>query len=378
MRRTTIALVAPTMEILGGHAVQARALAHGLRNEGYEVLFVPINPVLPPGLRRLRRYRYVRTAVNEAWYLSSLLRLWRADVVHVFSASYWSFVLAPLPAILAAWSFGKRVVLDYHSGEAPDHLARWGLLVHPWLRLVDEIVVASEYLRAVFAQHGYQARMIPNIVNTSRFAYRERRILRPRLVSTRNLEPYYQVDNTLKAFARVRGRYPDATLTIAGYGSEEGQLRQLAGSLRMEGIRFVGRVEPDAMPQLYEEADIFLNSSVIDNQPLSVLEAFAAGLPVVSTGVGDLAALVRDCETGLIVPPGDPGAMADAVLTLLGNHERAVTMARRARQEAERHAWPHVRQEWVAVYSGNRNVQEETNQSLPPRRVPPNTPTTNR
>lgn len=374
MRPTTVALVAPTLGILGGHAIQARALAHGLRNEGYEVLFVPINPAFPLKVRWLRRYRYVRTALNEACYLPSLLRLRQADVVHVFSASYWSFVLAPLPAILVARRLGKRVVLDYHSGEAPDHLARWGVLVHPWLRLVDEIVVASEYLRGVFAQHGYRARVIPNIVDTSRFAFRERRILRPRLVSTRNLEPYYRVDNTLEAFARVQSRYPDATLTIAGYGSEEGRLRRLAGSLRADGIRFVGRVEPEAMPRLYDEADIFLNSSVLDNQPLSVLEAFAAGLPVVSTGAGDLASLVRDRETGLLVPPGDPGAMADAVLTLLGNHERAVAMTRLARREAERHAWSHVCHEWAAVYSGEGSALEDADQPLSPRRVPPKTP----
>jgi len=338
----TVALIAPSLEILGGHATQAWALTHGLRNEGHHVLFVPINPSLPPGIRRFRRYRYVRTVVNEAWYLPTLLRL--------------------RPAILVARSLGKRVVLNYHSGEAPDHLARWGPLVHPWLRLADEIVVPSEYLRAVFARHGYRTRVICNIVDISRFGYRERRILRPRLLSTRNLEPYYQVDNTVKAFARLKGRYPDATLTVAGCGSEEGRLRGLAASLGVAGIQFVGRVEPHAMPRLYDEADIFVNSSVLDNQPVSVLEAFAAGLPVVSTGVGDLATLIRDGETGLIVPSGDPEAMTGAIVRLLGDHDRASAMARRARQEAERHTWPRVRQEWLAVYSGSKNAEAASDQ----------------
>lgn len=347
-----IALIAPSLETLGGQAIQARALMHGLRNEGYEVLFVPINPGFPLGLRWLRRYRYVRTVVNEVRYLPTLLRLRQADLVHVLSASYWSFVLAPLPAILVARGFGKRLVLNYHSGEAPDHLARWGRLVHPWLRLVDEIVVPSEYLRSVFTRHGYRTRVIRNVVDTSRFVYRERRIPRPRLLSTRNLEPHYRVDNTLEAFARLRGRYPDATLTVAGYGGEEGRLRRLAASLGVEGVRFAGRVEPEAMPRLYDEADIFLNSSVVDNQPVSVLEAFAAGLPVVSTAAGDLAALVRNGETGLIVPSGDPEAMADAVTSLLGNPDHTVAMARRGRQEAQRHTWSHVRHAWAAVYSG--------------------------
>lgn len=365
MKRPTVALIAPSAEILGGHAVQAGALAQGLQAEGYGVLFVPINPPFPPGLRSLRRQRYVRTLVNQAYYLPSLLRLRRADLVHVFSASYWSFVLAPVPAILLGRGFRKRVVLHYHSGEAADHLARWGVLVHPWLRLVDEIVVPSKYLQAVFARYGYQTRVIRNIVDTERFEYKERRCLHPRLLSTRNLEPYYRVDNTIHAFARAQARYPDATLTVAGFGSEEARLRRLALSLGVAGIRFVGRVEPDAMPRLCAEADIFVNSSVVDNQPVSVLEAFAAGLPVVSTATGDLATLVRHRKTGLIVPPGDPQAMTEAIASLLSDPQGAVAMTRRARREAELHTWAFVRQEWAAVYEGRQSTHEPRGQEQP-------------
>jgi phenylacetate-CoA ligase len=258
-----------------------------------------------------------------------------------------------MPAIVVGRLFGRRVVLNYHSGEAEDHLARWGVLVHPWLRLAEEIVVPSAFLGGVFARHGYRGRVIPCVIDTSRFRYRERAPLRPRLLSNRNLEPYYGVDNTLKAFALLRARYPEATLTVAGSGGEERRLRQLAASLGAGGIRFVGRVEPSAMPDLHDRADIFVNSSVVDNQPVSVLEAFASGLPVVSTGTGDIAALVRDGETGMLVPPRDPAAMAKAVTTLLEEPERAVGIARRARDEVAQYTWPRVRDLWASVYSGN-------------------------
>jgi glycosyltransferase involved in cell wall biosynthesis len=350
--RSRIALVAASQEILGGHCVQARLLADKLQSEGYAVTFIPINPHFPRGLGWLRRYPYVRTVLNQALYLPSLLRLRGVDVVHVFSASYWSFLLAPVPAILAGRGLGKRTVLHYHSGEAADHLANWGALVHPWLRMAKEIVVPSEYLREVFAHHRYRVRVIRNVVDTSHFRYRERSPLRPRLLSTRNLEPYYRVDNTLTAFTLLRAQYPDATLTIAGSGSREAELRRLASALGDRGIRFVGPVAPAAMPGLYEEADIFVNSSVVDNQPVSVLEAFAAGLPVVSTGPGDIASMVRDGETGLLVPAGDQAAMAKAIVTLLEKPEQALNMARRARQEVEKHTWAKVRNEWAAVYSG--------------------------
>ena len=352
MSRPRVALVAPTLDILGGQGVQARALLEHLRDDGYEVSLVPINPDFPPGLRWLRRHRYVRTVANQLLYGPSLRRLRRADVAHIFSASYCSFLLAPLPAIVAARLYGKRVVLNYHSGEADDHLTRWGALVHPWLRMVDEIVVPSAYLRAVFARHGHRARVVPNIVDVSRFGHAERDPLLPRLVSTRNLEPYYRVDNTLEAFALLKAHYPGATLTVAGCGSQATRLERLARELGVDGVRFVGRVEPRDMPRLYAEGHIFVNSSVVDNQPLSVLEAFASGLPVVSTATGDLAAMVRDGDTGLVVPPGDAVAMAKAVAALLADPERARGLARRGRLEVEQYTWPRVRDQWASVYAG--------------------------
>ena len=352
MSRPRIGLVAAGPDIVGGQGVQAQALAAGLRAAGHAVTFIPINPRFPRGLLWLRRCPVARTALNQALYLPGLRRLRNVDVVHLFSASYWSFLLAALPAILAGRAARKRVVLHYHSGEAEDHLARWGALVHPWLRLVDAIVVPSEYLRRVFERHGYRVCVIRNVVDTSRFRYRERAPLRPRLLSARNLEPYYAVDNTLRAFAIVKAGYPGATLTVAGYGGEEQRLRRLAESLGAGGVRFVGRVDPAGMPAVYDRAEVFLNSSVLDNQPVSVLEAFAAGLPVVSTGAGDIPALVRHGQTGLIVPPADPSAMAGAVTALLEEPRRARSMARRARKDVEAYLWPRVRGAWEAVYAG--------------------------
>lgn len=346
----SVTLVAAGLEILGGQGVQAEALVQGLRRNGYAVRFLPINPQFPSSMRWLRKLRYARTFFNQLLYLPSLASLRRSDVAHVFSASYWSFLLAPVPALLAAKLFRKRAVLHYHSGEAEDHLSRWGALVHPWLHLADEIVVPSEYLHDVFAHYGYHTRVVKNVVDTQRFAYRERSPLRPRLLSVRNLEPHYRVEDVILAFPQVKARHPDATLTVAGYGSEETRLRSLVASLGVEGIRFTGRVEPAAVPALYAEADIFINAAVVDNQPVSVLEAFASGLPVISTGTGDIAAMLRHGEAGVLVPPHDPPAIAAAVHGLLERPERALELARAGRAEAELYTWSRIAGDWADVY----------------------------
>jgi L-malate glycosyltransferase len=349
-----VVLVAASLDILGGHGVEATLLQEALSTEGYEVTLLPINPRFPRRLSRLRRVPYLRTALNQALYLRSLAALREAEVVHVFSASYWSFLLGPVPAMLAGRALGKRVVLHYHSGEAEDHLARWGHLVHPWLRLAHAIVVPSEYLRVVFARHGHAARVIPNVVDLDRFRWRERLAARPRLLSTRSLEAHYGVEHTLEAFALLRQSHPQATLAIAGCGSQEAALRRRARELGGDGITFLGRVEPADMPRLCDAHDVFVNSSLVDNQPVSILEAFAAGLPVVTTPTGAIAEMVRDGETGLLVPPRSPAAMARAVGRLLAQPEVGRRLARQARVEVAAHTWPRVRAAWGEVYTGDR------------------------
>ena len=341
-----IALVAAGPALIGGHSVQAQALSARLIAAGHDVSYIPIDP-LPQWLRGIR---YVRTILNELLYVFTLLRMVRADVVHVFSASYWSFLLGPAPAILAARCLRKAVILHYHSGEADDHLRRWRKSVSFFFRLVDEIVVPSQYLQDIFHLHGFESRVIPNCIDTSRFQYRERPVPRPRLLSVRNLERHYRVDTAVTAFARVKERFADATLTIVGQGSEESTLRELAGGLHVDGIRFAGAVDPSEMPRTYDAADIFVNASVIDNQPVSILEAFASGLPVVSTPTGDIASMLRGGEAGMIVD-ADASAMADAVTRLLDEPELSVRVARRAHEEAQRYTWSAIGSQWNALYA---------------------------
>ena len=236
-----------------------------------------------------------------AYVLSLLLRVYKYDVIHVFSASYLSFVLAPTPAILIGKLYRRKILLNYHSGEADDHLRRWRRTAIPTIRLVDAVVVPSEYLVRVFASYQLNATAIYNLIDTSKFRFRERSPLRPVFLSNRNLESHYGVDRVLRAFALIQEKIPEASLTIAGDGSQARALRTLAQELNLQNERFIGQVAPFAIADVYDATDIFLNGSEIDNQPLSILEAFSCGLPVVTTNAGGIP--VRPSSTISGIPP---------------------------------------------------------------------------
>ncbi|MEO5817804.1 MAG: glycosyltransferase family 4 protein [Gemmatimonadaceae bacterium] len=370
-----VVLVGPSMDILGGQAVQVTRLLRRLRElEGIEVEFLAVNPRLPGPLRLLQRIKYVRTiATSIAYGLSLLAQIRKYDVVHAFSASYTSYLLAPLPAMLVARLYGKRIVLNYRSGEASDHLAKSPLAVRT-MRLADEIVVPSGYLVEVFAQFGLHARSILNFVDLDNLDYRERTVTRPTFLSNRNLEPLYNVGCTLRAFGVIQQQEPDAVLTVVGDGSERASLEALARELGLRNVEFAGKVPPQRMREFYDAADVYLNSPNIDNMPNSVIEAFASGLPVVTTNAGGIPFIVTDGETGFMSACDDHEALARNALALVRTSGLAHAVAARARNVClTRYVWEAVAVEWETLYRGlvRRNgvaAPQSTPAALPERR----------
>jgi glycosyltransferase involved in cell wall biosynthesis len=349
---TRVLIVGPSHDILGGQAVQAARLLNRLKDEpSLEVGFLPINPRLPGPLRNLQRLKYVRTIVTSIAYVLSLLtRVHRYDVLHVFSASYFSFVLAPTPAILIGKLYRKRVLLNYHSGEAEDHLRRWHRTTIPTIRLADLVIVPSEYLVRVFADFGLTARAIFNLIDTSKFVFRPRDTIRPLFLSNRNFETHYGVDRVLRAMEIIQKKFPEARLTLAGEGSQRPSLEALANDLRLENTSFVGQIDPEKIVELYDQTDIYLNGSEIDNQPLSILEAFACGLPIVTTDAGGIPYIVHDGDTGFVVPRGDYRQLAARAISLLEDPQLARRFATRGHEECRKYSWEAVRALWLEAY----------------------------
>jgi L-malate glycosyltransferase len=346
-----VLLVAPSLAILGGQAVQADLLLRNLRAEGVSADLLPINPVPWWPLKYLTRIKYVRTLVVSIFYVASLLfKVWRYDVIHVFSASYFSFILAPTPALLIATLYRKKKILNYRSGEAEDHFTRSGKSVFWIIRLADKIIVPSGYLVDVFGRFGFRAESIFNISDFGAFRYRERRVVTPHILVARNLESLYDIETSIRAYAAVKSEHRAATLTIAGYGSDERRLKFLVRDLNIQDVTFTGRVERTQMPRLFHQADIFLNSSVIDNMPVAIIEAFYAGLPVVTTDAGGIPYIVRHRESGLLAPMRDVNALAGALGEAIDDADLRQKIVEGGRAFAQKCSWQRVKWQWAKAY----------------------------
>jgi glycosyltransferase involved in cell wall biosynthesis len=355
-----IGLVGPLPPPSGGMANQTLQLAGLLRAEGCEVDTIQVNCAVRPawaanvkGLRALCRL------------LPYLWNLWRAagrvHLFHVMANSGWSWHLYAAPAIWIGRLRGCPVVINYRGGEADTFLQKALAWVRPSLRRADAVIVPSGFLEAVFGKYGFGTQVVPNIVNLDRFSAAPAQAARtdgPRLLVARNLEPIYDNETALRAFALVAKTHPQARLVVAGSGPLLADLERVAGELGIaQAVTFTGRVDNQRMAELYREADLMLNPSLVDNTPNSVIEALASGVPVVSTNVGGVPYLVEDGQTALLVPPGSPEAMAAAVLRVAADPLLAASLREAGLRHVRQFAWTEVRPRLLETYRAVLNPQ---------------------
>jgi L-malate glycosyltransferase len=352
-KRLRVAIVAPSLRYIGGQSAQADLLLRHWQsdpNNEIAISFVAVDPRFPRVLSWAENVPRLRTILREPIYLWHLWRdLKGVDVAHIFSASYWSFLLAPAPAWLFTKLRGCKSLINYHSGELRDHLQRFrsGQFV---LSRVDKIAVPSGYLVDVFQEFGLAASAVPNIVDLTQFRYREHTPLRPHLVCTRGFSAYYSVDVVVRAFAEVKKEYPEAQLDLVGNGPLEADIRKLVADLHLTNVNFTGVASRQEIGKYYDQADIFINASWLDNMPLSIIEAFAAGTPVVTTSPECMPYLVEHERTGLLSPVGDEKALAASVIRLLRDPKLAASLAENAHRETQKYTWEIVREQWLKIY----------------------------
>jgi phenylacetate-CoA ligase len=348
----SVLLVGPKAPPYGGMSVQAGLLEEAMNGEGVHAVLQPTHPPLPARIAFLERIRGLRPFVRSFVFCRQLWkRLATADVVHVLGCSWVPFFVIVCPAVLLCRLRGKRIVLNYHGGQA-DQFFRWyGRVIKPIFRMADVVTVPSGFLAEVMARRlGLETAIVPNLVGSTAFRFRERKLFEPRFLTTRHLEKLYDVESVLRAFRVVQRRYPEAFLLIAGTGSQEAYLRRLVTTWELKNVRFLGHVPYRELPSVYDECDILLNASQADNFPGSLIEAAAAGLAVVSTGVGGIPYIFENGASALLVAPGDWAGLAAATLRMLEEPGLGLRLTRSAFIECNKCDWKNVRKSLYQAY----------------------------
>ena len=338
MTRPRVCIVGP---LVGGHGrvtTQGEKLRDVLLGAGYPVIAVSTSN------SRLGRLGEIAATIVRKRH--------DIDVLVVFTYGFKSFVVEDMATTLGR-AFGIPIVMSICGGEIPRFIAQFPRWTSRVFARAARIVCQSPYLARVMSARGFQAEIIPNVFDVARYRYRLRTSVRPKLFWMRTFEELYNPKLALRTFERVRARYPDATLVLAGEATRyQPTIEALVKELGMSDVvRFPGFLDLAGKQREADAADIFINTPRIDNRPVCVVEAAAFGLPVVSTNVGGIPDLLAHEHTGLLVPHDDDRAMADAVIRLVEEPALAARLSKTGAELAQSSAIEGVLPKWEALLS---------------------------
>jgi len=285
--------------------------------------------------------------VDMTWVAWSCRAEYGVAQVDVYSGA--SFVWAEW---VSGWLrlLGKKVILTLHGGNLPEFAKRWPRRVGRLLRQADRVTAPSEYLRRALRSWRPDIELMPNPIDFDRYSFRLRDKPKPNLVWLRALHRIYNPVLAVEVVAAVRRSFPDIRLALYGPDKRDGVLGDLEERIRGFGladkVRWYGGVQKSEVAKVLSESDVFLNTTDVDNTPVSVIEAMACGLCVVSTNVGGVPDLVRDGQDGLLVGPRDPGGMAAAVTRVLENPGLSALLSGNAHRRVAGYDWGSVLPEW--------------------------------
>jgi glycosyltransferase involved in cell wall biosynthesis len=230
-------------------------------------------------------------------------------------------------------------VLTLHGGNLPIFAKRWPRRVRRLLQSATIVTAPSSYLQQGLKPFRPDIRVIPNSLDISLYPIRDYNTVRPRLVWVRAFHEIYNPCLAVSAVGRLRSEFPEISLLMVGPDKGDGSAARTAARVHELGlddrVTMVGPVAKEAIPSYLQQGDIFLNTTNVDNTPVTVVEAMACGLCIVSTDVGGIPWLLEDGVDALLVPKADPGAMADAARRILLDRDLAVELGANARRKAE-------------------------------------------
>lgn len=274
----------------------------------------------------------------------------KVDVVLIDTYSTQNFYYAVCVAKICRF-FKVPYIPILHGGNLPNRLIKNPQLTKKLFQGAKTNVAPSNYLLEAFKKEGYNnLNYIPNSIEIKNYTFQLRKEIKVKLLWVRSFATLYNPMLAIEIVEKLLQNNIEVELCMVG-PEKDGSLlacKQIAIQKKMP-ITFTGLLSKNEWISISKEYDIFINTTNLDNTPISVIEAMALGLPVISTNVGGLPYLINDKKTGILVPPNDVDVFIKAITDLLNNPDKAQTLAKNARTLVESFDWEKVKEKWVEV-----------------------------
>ncbi|MFD1095259.1 glycosyltransferase family 4 protein [Salegentibacter chungangensis] len=269
------------------------------------------------------------------------------DVVLIDTYGAMNFYYAYLVAKTCQF-YNLEYIPILHGGNLPERLEASGKFSKSLFGKAKMNVAPSLFLYEIFKGAGFDnIKLIPNSIEIDNYPFKERKKFSPRLLWVRRFQKRYNPMLALKVLQKLTKEYPNASLCMVG-PDKDGSMKACKTFAKKHSldVKFTGKLKKKEWAELSEDYDFFINTTTIDNTPISVIEAMSLGLAVVSTNVGGMPVLIENNKDGILVPENDAGKMTEAIIRLLEHPEETAEICHNARKKVEKFAWQLVREDW--------------------------------
>jgi len=268
-------------------------------------------------------------------------------LIDTFSTSnfYYAFIISQLAKILKI-----KYIPILRGGNLPYRLDVSKRLSGLIFANSYKNIAPSNYLKTEFEKRGYKTDFIPNILEIENYKFKERNPLQPKLLWVRAFKHLYNPTLAIEVLHIVKNKFPNAILCMIGPQIDDSfaDTKELVNKLQLtDSVEFTGVLPKEEWHQKSIEYDVFMNTTNFDNTPVSVMEAMALGLSVVSTNVGGMPYLIENTVDGILVDKENPEQMAKAILKLMEENNQIIS--KNARNKAECFGWNVVRDKWLEI-----------------------------
>jgi len=260
---------------------------------------------------------------------------------------YYTFIISQLARLL-----NLKFITILHGGNLPVRIKKSPRLSKLIFKYAYKIVAPSKFLQESFNHIGYPTKYIPNPIELSKYKFLKRDNLKPNLLWVRAFQNIYNPEMAILVLFGIKKQYPKATLCMVGPDKEGSlsKLKKLALKYNLlDSIEFTGYLNKQEWIQKSVNYDIFINTSIVDNIPTSVIEAMALGLPVVTTNVGGMPFLINHTKNGLLVKNNNTDEMINQIIYLLENKEIAERISDNARTRIADFDTAIVKKQWLKL-----------------------------
>ena len=273
----------------------------------------------------------------------------KLDYVFIDTYSTSNFYYALFTSQLCRF-FKLKYLPILHGGNLPYRLKKYPKFSSLVFNNSYKNIAPSGYLKYEFEQKGFKTVLIPNVIPIHQYPFKERKKIAPKLLYVRAFAEIYNPTLAIEVLKELKNTYPKAILCMIG-PDKDGTLedvKQLINKYHLnESVEITGVLSKKEWHKKSENYDIFINTTNVDNTPISVIEAMALGLPVVSTNVGGMPYLIQHNEDGVLVEKNNPSAMTTEICKIV--EENKYSLAINARKKVENFDWNIVKSKWIEI-----------------------------